>query len=128
MGVGPIRGGGRGGGPKDTGRAGGKAGAGKSPGASSGKADRAGSLVGPSGAVGSSEVGGAGLADKAAEIARALRAGEVSTKAEAARRLVAEILEERLRTRSKVLGQRIAEQLEQDPRLAQTLERIWQRG
>ena len=29
---------------------------------------------------------------------------------------------------SKALESRIAEQLEQDPRLAQTLERIWQRG
>ena len=131
MGVGPIRGGGSRGGPKTVkgaGKAGGKGAVGKASGKSFGKADAVESLVGPSGAAGSAEVGADLIVEQASEVARAVKTGEIATKAEAARRLVAGILKERMNMQSKALESRIAEQLEQDPRLAQTLERIWQRG
>ncbi len=134
MGVGPIRGGGnRGGpkGPKGTAKAsagGGKGAVGKAGGGTFGKVDRTSGLVGASGLVGSSEVSGGAVIEQAKQIAKALKSGEIATKAEAARRLVAGILKERMNVQSKVLEQRIAEQLAEDPRLQQTLERIWQRS
>jgi hypothetical protein len=128
MGVGPIRGGGGRGGARGAGRAGGKGAVGKASGKDPGKSAAVESLVGPSGAAGSAEVGASAIVEQAATIARALRSGEITTKAEAARRLVAGILKENMKLQSKTLESRIAEQLEQDPRLAQTLERIWQRG
>lgn len=127
MGIGPIRGGGSRG-AKGAGRVGGKGAVGKASGKDFGKSGAVESLVGPSGAAGSAEVGGTAIVEQAAAVARALRSGEITTKAEAARRLVAGILKENMNLQSKVLESRIAEQLEQDPRLAQTLERIWQRG
>lgn len=131
MGVGPIRGGGGRGGPKGTGKAGGPGGkgaVGKAGGATFGKTDATSGLVGASGLVGSSEVTGAAVVEHAKEIAKALKSGEIATKAEAARRLVADILKERMDIQSKALEARIAEQLIDDPRLQQTLERIWQKG
>lgn len=133
MGVGPIRGGGsRGGpkGPKGAGKAaGGKGAVGKAGGGGpADRTERTAGLVGPSGLAGSSEVGGGAVIEQAKQVARALKSGEISTKAEAARRLVAGILKERMDIQSKALEARIAEQLQQDPRLQQTLERIWQRG
>lgn len=131
MGVGPIRGGGGRGGPKGVkgaGKSGGKGAVGKASGKSFGKTDAVESLVGPSGAAGSGEVSADLIVEQATAIAQALKSGEIATKAEAARRLVAGILKERMNMQSKALESRIAEQLEQDPRLAQTLERIWQRG
>lgn len=130
MGIGPIRGGGRSGpkGVKGAGKAGGKGAVGKASGKSFGKTDAVESLVGVSGAAGSAEVSGDIIVEQASAVARALKSGEIATKAEAARRLVAGILKERMNMQSKALESRIAEQLEQDPRLAQTLERIWQRG
>jgi len=132
MGIGPVRGGNRGGpkGPKGAGKAGGKGAVGKAGGKDPGKTDRTETLVGVSGAAGSGEVGGVASAstlEKASEIAAMVRKGEVA-KADAAKMLVANILREQLKMQSKQLESRIAEQLEQDPRLAQTLERIWQRG
>ena len=126
MAVGPVRGGGRSGGPKG---ASGKGPVGKA--GSFGKADRTEKLVGASGAAGSSEVGGIGgdvVVAHASEIAKALKSGEIKTKAEAAQRLVAGILKGKMKMQSKALEAKIAEQLQEDPRLAQTLERIWQRG
>jgi hypothetical protein len=125
MGVGGIRGGGRSGGPKGprgAGAAAGPKGKGFGP-----KVDATSSLVGASGLVGSDNVGRV-VVEKAAEIARALRAGEIATKSEAARRLVAQILRERIHMQSKALEARIAEQIEDDPRLAQSLEKIWAEG
>jgi hypothetical protein len=129
MGVGSIRGGGgRGGGVKGPRGAAGKGPAAKAGGATPGKVDRTESLVGPSGAVGSGEVAVSSGVERASAVAQALRSGEIATKTEAARKLVAGILRERMKMQSKALEARIAEQLERDPRLAQTLERIWQRG
>jgi hypothetical protein len=85
MGVGPIRGGGGRSGIKGAGRAGAKGAVGKASGKSFGKADAVESLVGPSGAAGSSEVGAAagasgtaavgsaGVVEQAGAIAKALR-------------------------------------------------------
>jgi hypothetical protein len=131
MGVGAIGGGGRRGGPKGpkgAGKAGGKGPVGKASGGTFGKADGVSGLVGASGLVGSSEVGGAVVVEQARQIARALKSGEIATKAEAARRLVAGILKDKLSIQSKVLEGHIAEAIAEDPRLQQTLERIWQRG
>jgi hypothetical protein len=57
-----------------------------------------------------------------------LRSGELATKSEATRRLVAGILKKRMNIQSKALEKHIAEKLTEDPRLAQTLERIWQKA
>ncbi len=127
MGVGSVKGGGgRGGakGPKGLGAGPAKTGFVEKAGAA-GKAE---SLVGVSGAAGSGEVGAPATVEKASEIARALRSGEIATKADAARQLVGAILKERMNMQSKALTARIAEQLADDPRLAQTLERIWKKG
>ncbi|MGI5861524.1 MAG: hypothetical protein ACOX6T_05640 [Myxococcales bacterium] len=113
---------------KGAGKAGGKSAVGKAAAKSFGKTDAVESLCGASGAAGSAEASADVVVEHASAVARALRSGEIATKAEAARRLVAEILKERMNMQSKALESRIAEQLEQDPRLAQTLERIWQRG
>jgi hypothetical protein len=87
------------------------------------------SLVGPSGLVGSGNVQAADpLTSQALAIARQLRAGEIASKQEAARLLVAEVLKEKLRLKSKVLTKRIADQLQDDPRLSQVLERLWAKG
>ena len=131
MGVGRIGGGGnRGGpkGPKGASKAAGKGPVGKAGGGTYGKVDSTSGLVGASGLVGSSEVGAATVVDQARQIARALKSGEIATKAEAARRLVAGILKEKLDIHSKALEGHIAEAIAEDPRLQQTLERIWQRG
>lgn len=128
MGVGPIRGGGKSGGPKGPKGAGAK---GAVKGGTFGKTDRTEKLVGASGAAGTSEAGAVGgdvVVAQANEIARALKSGQIKTKAEAAKMLVAGILREKMKMQSKALEAKIAEQLSEDPRLAQTLERIWQRG
>ena len=136
MSVGGIRGGGgkgRAGGAKG---ASGKGSAGKASGAGFGgkvsgadKADATSGLVGPSGAAGSGNVGGVDpVTSGALELARQLKSGEIASKEEATRKLVADILKEKLRMQSKGLTQKIAEQLQDDPRLAQALERLWQKG
>ena len=125
MSVGGIRGGGRGG--KGAKGVGGKGPTGKATGAGFvGKVGKSESLVGASGAAGSSEVSGTDpVSAHAMAIAKALKAGEIATKAEAAQKLVAGILKERLRLESKSLSRRISEHLQDDPRLSKTLERIW---
>jgi len=101
-------------------------------------------LVGPSGAAGSSNVetvantagaaGAAGAANvqateplsaQALAIAQMLRQGHIGSKGEASRRFVAEILKEKLRMQSKALTDKIAQALEDDPRLNAALERLW---
>ncbi|MCL2012575.1 MAG: hypothetical protein FWG75_07310 [Cystobacterineae bacterium] len=62
---------------------------------------------------------------QAAEIVRQFREGAIKTKEEATRRLVANILREIVRTNSKTLTNKIAEDIEGDPRLQETLEKIW---
>lgn len=135
MGVGRIGGGGgRRGGP-------GKAkGAGPSSGASgAGKAEKAGgsgfdgrvgaseSLVGVSRFVGPGNVAAADpVTAMAVEIARQLKSGEIKSREEATRMLVAEVLKEKVRMSSKALSSKIADQLQDDPRLSKALERLWQ--
>ncbi|HEY3452292.1 MAG TPA: hypothetical protein VGK67_38460 [Myxococcales bacterium] len=134
MGVGPIRGGGNRGGAKGAGKAngsaGGKGAVGKAGGATFGKTDATQGLLGPSREVSSAGVGGAEAVEQttAKEIAKALKSGEIKSKADAARKLVATILKERMAVQSKALETLIAEKLIDDPRLQQTLERIWQKG
>ena len=128
MAVGAIGGGGRRGGPKGAGKASGKGAVGKAGGGTFGKVDRTSGLGGASGLVGSNEVSGGAVVEQAKQIARALKSGEIATKAEAARRLVAGILKERMDVQSKALESRITEQLIDDPRLQQPLERIWSRA
>lgn len=124
---------GRGGGK---GRAGGAKGAsGSAPvgGSSFGtKVDKAESLVAPSGLVGSSNVEGAKAADpiaaQALAIAKQLKNGGFKNKEEATRHLVAEVLKEKLRMKSSALSGKIADALQEDPRLNQVLERLWSKA
>jgi len=132
MSVGGIRGGSKGG--KATGAGGasgaGGAGAAKSKGGSTfGKVDATDSLVGASGLVASGNVGAEPvLTAQALAIAQQIQAGVIGSKAEATKRFVAEVLKEKLRVNSKALTQKIAETLQDDPRLNQALERIWSKG
>ena len=124
---------GRGGGK---GRAGGaKGAAGKAPvgGSNFGaKVDKAESLVGPSGLVGSSNVQGAQAADpisaQAMAIAKQLKNGGFKSKEDATRSLVAEVLKEKLHMKSSALSSKIADALQEDPRLNQVLERLWSKA
>ena len=144
MSVGGVRGpGGRGGakGPKGAGGAGGASRAGKG---TFGKVDKTEKLVGASreaGVSGASGVGGVGAAGAAAaasatdpvtaqalEIAKQLKSGQLKTKEEATKKFVAEILKEKLRMQSKALTSRIADSIQDDPRLNQALERLWAKG
>ncbi len=124
--------GGRAGGAGGAGRAGGAQGAGKAAGAFGAKVDKAESLVGPSGAAGSGNVGGVAATDpvtaQVLDIARQLKDGQLKSRDEATRKLVADILREKVRLQSKRLTDKIAEQLKDDPRLNQTLQRLWDKA
>ncbi len=124
---------GRGGGKGRAGGAKGASGAAPTGGASfGGKVDKAESLVGPSGLVGSSNVQGPQAADpvaaQAAAIARKLKNGGFKSKEEATKALVAEVLKEKLRMKSSSLTSKIADALQDDPRLNQVLERLWSKA
>jgi hypothetical protein len=110
----------------------GPAAAGKAAGAFGAKVDKAESLVGPSGAAGSSNVGALAPSDpvtaKAMDLIRQLKSGQLKSRDEATRKLVADILRDKVRTQSKSLTDKIAEQLKDDPRLNSTLERLWNRA
>jgi hypothetical protein len=123
MGVGSIKGGGGRGGPRGVGGPSGKGAAGKA--GSFGAVDGA---KGPAPSGGPDAILGPSVIEEAAHIAKALRSGEIPSKQEAARQLVAAILKHKLDLKSKALASRIADQLQEDPRLSQTLERIWQKG
>lgn len=124
--------GGKAGGARGAGGAGGAAKANGPSGAFGAKVDRTESLVGPSGAVGSSNVGNVGPADpvhaQAMDLIRQLRAGQLKSRDEATRKLVSDILREKVRTQSKKLTDKIVEQLKDDPRLNQTLDQLWSRA
>lgn len=136
MAVGGVKGGGRGGrsggakgsgGARRTGRTSGAGFGGKVEGA--GGAGKAEGLVGPSGAAASGNVGPVDpVTAQALEVARQLRSGQLSSKEEATRKLVADILKEKLRMQSRALTSKIAESLQDDPRLHQALERLWSKG
>lgn len=127
--VGGAGGGGKGGrvgGPKGGAPAAGAGKVGKASGY--GKVDRAESLVGPSGEVAGGNVGAMDpLSPVLLEIARQLKAGQL-TREEANKKLVATILEDRLRLKSKALTEKIAQLMEDDPRLNQMRERVWEKG
>jgi hypothetical protein len=96
------------------------------------KVDKAESLVGPSGLVGSSNVQGTQAADpisaQAMAIAKQLKNGGFKSKDEATKQLVAEVLKEKLRIKSSTMSSKIAEALQEDPRLNQVLERLWSKA
>jgi hypothetical protein len=130
VGVGGVRGGGKRGGAGGARGPSGAQGAGKS--AFVEKVQKQGSLSGTT-----REVGSAGatatakvdpLSSQALAIAKQLRAGQISTRDEATRRLVADILKQKLRMQSKALTQKIADALQDDPRLNRTLDRLWSEG
>ncbi len=114
------------------GKAGGAAGASKANGAFGSKVDKAESLVGASGLVQSSNVGAAAPADPVAaqvmDLARRLKSGELKSRDEATKKLVTDILRDRVRMQSKRLTDKVLEKLKDDPRLHQTLERLWTRA
>lgn len=130
-----VRGVGRGGRSAGAGKAGAAGGASKAGGASGAfgaKVDKAESLVGPSGAAASGNVGGVAAADpvtaQVLDIARQLKQGQLKSRDEATKKLVADILREKVRLQSKKLTDKIAQQLKDDPRLNQTLDRLWNRA
>lgn len=133
MSVGGVRGGGKGG---KAGGAKGPSGAGgaKATGGSTfGKVDRAESVESVNGAVGSGNAGGVQGAEpvltaQAMSIAQQLKRGEIGSKSEAAKKFVAEVLKEKLKMNSKNLTEKIADALQDDPRLNQALERLWSKG
>lgn len=124
--------GGKAGGAGKAGAAGGASGPTKAGGAFGAKVDRTESLVGPSGLVGSSNVGAASAANpvvaQALDIARQMKAGQIKTRDEATKKLVQNILRDKVHTQSKHLADKIFDQLKDDPRLAQTLERLWNKA
>ena len=61
----------------------------------------------------------------AEQIVRQLRCGQISSKEEATRQLVAGILREKVRIDSTVLTQKICEQLQTDPLIHRALDRLW---
>ncbi len=65
---------------------------------------------------------------QALDIARQLKSGQIKTREEATKKLVADILREKVRMQSKALTQKIADQLQDDPRLSQALDRLWTKG
>jgi hypothetical protein len=93
------------------------------------KVDKAESLVGPSGLAASAGVQAPDpVTAQALEIARQLKVGQIKTKEEATKKLVADILREKVRLQSKSLTQKIADQLQDDPRINQALERLWSKA
>jgi hypothetical protein len=125
MSVGRVKGGGAGG----TGKAGAAAKAGGA--GFAGKVGRNEAVEKASGLVGAS-TGSIAAPDpvtvKALDIARQLKTGQIKSKEEATRKLVADILREKVRMQSRALTQKIADQLRDDPRLSQALERLWSKA
>ena len=117
---------------KGSGSVGGSAGAGgvgKAGKAFGAKVDKAESLVAPSGLVGSSNVQATDpVTAQALDIARQLKNGQIKSKEEATKKLVADILREKVRLQSKALTQKISDQLTNDPRINQALERLWSKA
>lgn len=124
--------GGKSGGARGASAAGGAGAASKAGGAFGAKVDKSESLVGASGLVGSSNVGGTAAADpvtaQAMDLIRQLKSGQLKSRDEATRKLVADILREKVRSQSKKLTDKIVDSLKDDPRLTQTLERLWNRA
>lgn len=121
MGVGRVGGGGK------KGAAGAAKGAGKASGAGfSSKVGRTEAVEGASGVVGNAGVQSVDpLTSQALEISRQLRSGQIKSKEEATKKLVEEVLREKVRMQSRALTEKIADTLQDDPRLTQALERLW---
>ncbi len=66
--------------------------------------------------------------ERISSIAKALRSGEIASKADATRLLVSDILKERMNLEVKAIQSRIVDEIMDDPRLARTLELIWQKA
>lgn len=94
------------------------------------KVDKSESLVGASREVSTSEVRESEpvLSAQARAIAQQLKNGQIGSKQEATKKLVAEILKEKVKVSSKALTEKIADTLQDDPRLNQALDRIWSKG
>lgn len=134
-----VRGVGRGGksggakGPSAAGGAAGAKGAGKANGAAfDAKVERAESLSGASGVAGATGTSAVAANDpvvaQAMDLIRQLQSGELKSRDEATRKLVADILREKVRSESRKLTDKIVAELKDDPRLNQTLERLWKRA
>src|SRR5262249_22666927 len=116
MGVGGVRGGGRRGGAGGV-KGGGPVGGAKGRGLA-GKVDASQGLVGASGLVQGGNVGAADpVTANALNIARLLKSGQIKSKEEATKKLVADILKEKVRMQSRALTKKIADTLQDDPRL-----------
>lgn len=124
MGVGGVKGGG-----KKGGVGGAKGAAGAKKGSFGDRVERAAGPQGASGVAGTSGAGAASATDpivkQALDIVSQLKAGVIKSREEATRTLVADILKEKVKLKSRLLTNRIAGQLEDDPRLSQALERLW---
>lgn len=121
--------GGKAGGARGASGAGGAAKAGAAQGAFGAKVDKAESLVAPSGLASSNSVQAADpVTAQALDIARQLKSGQIKTKEEATKKLVADILREKVRLQSTALTQKISDQLQNDPRINQALERLWSKA
>jgi hypothetical protein len=68
------------------------------------------------------------ITTQALAIAKQLKNGQFKSKDEATRKLVAEVLKEKLRMKSPVLTSKITDALMDDPRLNQALERLWSKA
>ena len=97
-----------------------------------GKVDKAERLVGPSGAAASGNASAIAASDpvvgQVLELARQLKAGQLKSREEATKKLVADILREKVRSQSKHLSEKVFQQLRDDPQLSQTLDRLWKRA
>jgi hypothetical protein len=124
---------------KGVGRGGGKASGPKGPGPASkaggafaAKVGTGEALVGPSGAAGSANVAALEATDpvtaQALELIRQLKTGELKSRDEATRRLVSDILRQKVRTQSRHLTEWIVEQLQDDPGKSRLLEQLWKRA
>ena len=105
-------------------------GVGKSSGSFGPRVDRSESLVGASREASSGNVGPIepAITARAMDIARQLKAGQLQSREEATKKFVSEVLKEKLRMQSKALTSKIADALQDDPRLNQALERLWSKA
>jgi hypothetical protein len=93
------------------------------------RVDKAESLVSPVGVTVAADVGAVDpVMAQALDIARQLKSGQLKSKEEATKKLVADILREKVRMQSKALTSKIADQLQDDPRINQALERLWSKA
>jgi hypothetical protein len=130
-----VKGVGRGGkssGPRGSAGARGAAGPAKASGAFGAKVEGAQAQVGPEGA---GEVGAAGpleatdpVTAQALELIRQLKTGQLKSRDEATRKLVSDILRQKVRTQSKHLTDWIVDQLKDDPGKNRLLEQLWKRA